>query len=478
MKTNTKVNFIYNSIYQLLLIILPLLTAPYVSRILGAEGVGIYAYTYSIAGYFVLFEMLGVKNYGNRSCARVQGDKGELGKTFVNIYALQIIVSVILMITYLIYSICFSKYRNEAIFQILYVLSGAIDISWFFFGIEKFKTTAIRSTIIKIISVVLIFTLVKDKNDVPIYILIIGGSALINQIVLWPFLKNEIILCSPTFSEIKKHIVPNLVLFIPVVAVSLYKIMDKIMIGNISTMVETGIYENSEKIIGIPMSLITSLGTVMLPRMSNLIANKEYDESKRLMSKSMYFVVMMGSAMAFGIASIAKSFAVMFYGEEFAGCGIVTLTLAPTILFICWANVIRTQYLLPSGMDKPYIVTVFSGAIVNLFTNFFLIPRLGAFGAALGTLAAEITVCVLQTLYVRKSLPINEYLKSGVPFIIIGLIMYIAVKLIDSTLSINNLIISILIQILVGGMVYVICTVCYLYKNNKEFLTSLVNLKK
>ena len=475
MKSKAITNYIYNSFYQILTIILPLITAPYIARILGAEGTGIYSYTYSIAGYYVLFEMLGVKNYGSRCCAEVQDNKKELGKVFVNIYATQFLVSCVFIAIYVVYACNMAVYKTAALFQLFYVISGMADISWFFFGIEKFKMTTIRSTVIKLISIVLIFAFVKDANDTGIYICIISASMLASQVALWPFLKNEIEWCKPDWSEMKKHLVPNLVLFIPVVAVSLYKIMDKIMLGKISTMSQTGFYENAEKIINIPMSLITSLGTVMLPRMSNLAATGEVEKSKDIIHKSMVFVMLLGSAMTFGIMGIANSFVPLFYGDEFVECINVVVILAPTIFIISWANVIRTQYLLPNKMDKLYILTVYMGAVVNIILNLCFIPVYGAAGAAIGTLVAEVAVAVLQTFYVRKHLPVMLYMKEGALCICLGGGMYVGVKLLEKIPEISD-IWTILLQIGIGGVLYCGILVLYLYKTKRELVRQFIGM--
>ncbi len=476
-KSNTIVNYIYNTIYQLLNIFLPLITAPYISRVLGANGIGIYAYTFSIASYYVLIEMLGVRNYGSRCIAMCQGDKKKLGVNFINIYFIQLCLSIAIFVVYLMYSICFAKYKSFAILQSYYVLSGLFDISWFFFGLEKFKMTTIRSCVVKIISVICIFVFVRDISDVNVYIAIISISMLATQMSVWPFLKQEIELCKPSWKELKKHILPNLILFIPVIAISLYKIMDKIMIGKLSTMAQSGFYENSEKIVSIPMSLITSLGTVMLPRMSNIIASGNTEKGKDVIRKSMIFVSFIGIAMVFGLMGISKCFIPWFYGNEFIPCIEITFILSPTIIFICWANVIRTQYLLPNKLDKSYIVTVFLGAAVNFVLNYILIPRYGAYGAAIGTLVAEIVVALMQTIYVIKFLPIVEYLKDGTPFALIGIFMFYIVNFIENMLNISYFG-RICIEIVVGASVYCFLSALYIKFMKKELYINIVSLLK
>lgn len=463
-------NFFYNSLYQIMAIILPFITAPYVSRVLGVEGVGIFSYTFSIAGYFVVFEMLGIKNYGSRTCAKVQNDKVKLGEAFVNIYFLQAIISIMVLITYILYCCFMAEYRVIALLQIMYVMSGSLDISWFFFGIEQFKTTAMRGIGVKVVSAICIFLFVKSIDDLWIYVVIISGSMLVSQTILWFYLKNQLIFCKPTWDNIKKHMLPNLVLFIPVIATSIYKLMDKIMIGFLSTMIQSGLYENSEKVINIPMTLITSLGTVMLPRMSNLVANNNENESRKLIRKSISFMILAGSAMVFGLVAVVEDFIPLFYGEEFGGCVQVVKILSPSILFVCWANVIRTQYLLPRNRDKSYIITVFLGAIVNFVINLFLIPQYGANGAAIGTLVAEAVVCITQSIFVCRELPILSYLKESIPYVIMGGIMFIMVSMVSSNVHCSKLV-KIVLEIAVGGCVYLLLFIGLLWMQRKKKLT-------
>ena len=375
--SNIRKNFFYNIAYQILTMILPLLTAPYISRILGTEGVGVYSYTYSVVYYFMLISMLGINNYGNRTIAKVRDNKQELNKNFWSIYSLQLINTGIMLFIYIIYLNAFNiENRNIATIQIIYLISTALDVNWFFFGLEKFKLTVTRNTIIKLLTVLSVFLFVKTKNDIWIYTVIMSVGTLISQGVMWFFLRKYIDFTKVNLKEIKKHIKPIIILFIPVIAVSLYKIMDKIMLGNITDMKQVGLYENSEKIISIITSLVTALGTVMLPRMSNLFANGEIEKGKKYITKSLEFIIIFSSALAFGIMSVADTFAPIFFGSEFTASGRIIQLLSITTIFISIANVIRTQYLIPREKDKSYIISVILGAIVNLIFNSLKINNL------------------------------------------------------------------------------------------------------
>lgn len=466
-KSNIKMNFIYNIMYQILILIMPLITSPYISRVIGAEGLGIYSYTYSIAYYFVMFSMLGINNYGNREIAKCRDDKKKLSKTFWSIYVIQLITSIISICAYVGYILVFdNEYELYALIQLLYIVSACFDINWFFFGLEKFKLTVTRNIIIKIISVCSIFIFVRKKEDLALYTIIMTSATLITQLTLWPFLRREIIFIQIKIKDVVKHIKQILILFIPVISVSLYKVMDKIMLGNMTNVTNVGLYENAEKIINIPLGFITALGTVMLPRMSNLVANGNNNKAKAYIDKSMQFVAFMSVPISLGIMAIAKDFAPLFFGQEFNKTGDIIIYLAITVIFISWANVIRTQYLIPNEKDKVFIISVVAGASVNLTANLLLIPYYETIGAAIGTIMAEFTVMIIQIIAVRKELNNKLHAKIFFIFFIKGLIMYIVV-IPFRYLNLSSWL-RIIIQIIFGIIIYFSLNYKYIISLLKE----------
>lgn len=451
MATSLKKNFLYNAFYNVLVLILPLVTAPYISRIMGAEKIGVYSYSYSVASYFGLFILMGLTNYGNRTIAGVKENKNELSRTFWSIYFMQIIMAIVVIIIYIFYVYFIASDKVMASIQLLYLISVALDINWFFFGMELFKLTVTRNTIIKLLNVTLIFLLVKSKNDIYIYGIIMTIGPLLSQLFLWIFLRRYIRITKITINDIILHIKPNLVLFIPVIAISLYTIMDRVMLGIMSTMKEVGYYENSNKLTQIPVMAITSLGTVMLPRMSNLVANGRNEETKKYIQKSLIISMFLSSSMAFGLSAISKEFVPFFYGRGFEKCINLIPVLLLSSIFISFANVIRTQYLIPYKKDNIYIVSFFLGAFVNMGINLLLIPNIQSVGAAIGTLCAEMTVCIYQVYMVKNEIRVLHYLKQGIPLMISGVLMYVIVINIP---FITNYIVTIIIKVVVGTIIY------------------------
>ena len=310
-----KKNILYNFIYQILVWILPFITAPYLSRVIGAGGLGTYSLSQTIAQYFTYLTLLGLTNYGNREIARVQNDKENRSRVFCEIYAMQLGCFVISCIIYAIYTVFFSVDFAAASIMWLWVISAVFDINWFFFGMEQFKLTVTRNAIIKLTTVILIFVFVKDHYDTYKYILIMAGGILASQMCLWPFVKRFIDFQKPTWQGIKKHIKPNLALFVPVIAISVYRLMDKVMIGYMASNTELGYYENAEKITTIILTLVSAVGTVMLPRMSALISDNNNETSKKYIDITMLIVIAYVNAAIYGIFAIGDPFCTMYFGE-------------------------------------------------------------------------------------------------------------------------------------------------------------------
>lgn len=469
-KSGTKVNFIYNMIYQVVIMVLPLVTTPYVSRILGAEGIGTYSYTYSIAQYFLLFGLLGVENYGNRSIAKVRENVETRNRVFSEIYSLQVLISAISVAAYLIYVILFAENSFWAFLQMFYVLSAVFDINWLFFGMEDFKLTVTKKIMIKVVNLICIFAFVKTADDLWKYILVLSAGHFLAQSSMWLFAKRYI---KFTFCRPKKtHFKEFLILFIPIIATSVYRMMDKVMLGSMSSMQQVGYYESAEKLITVCLCVISAFGSVMMPRMSNMLGKGKLEECKDLFVRSMEIAIFIGCAIAFGISSIADDFIPIFYGTGYEASILLTSMLAVTVLFITWACIIRTLYLIPAERNKIYIHSVILGALVNVVINGLLIPSYAAVGAAVGTIVAEITVAVYQTILVKKDLEIASCLRKGIPFVIFGALMWLVVK--SLPIHVDGRIVYLLFKIGIGAFVYLLCSLIYFILTKNQLLFSII----
>lgn len=422
-------NFAWNAAYQLLLILTPLLTTPYLSRVLGPEKVGVYSYTYSVASYFAMFGILGMAQHGVRAIAQAGDDRERRSRVFWSAWGSQLCVSVPVTVAYGVY-VGFDSFGGPIIGAVwaLQVLSSVIDVSWLYFGVEEFRLPTMRSFVTKLAGVAAIFLFVHGPDDLWIYCLSISGATFANAMLLLPFLWRYVDFVVPSWREVKAHFLPNLRLFAPVIAISLYTSLDKIMLGQISGMEQAGFYEYSEKLSKMPMALITAMGTVMLPHMTAKISEGKEEDALSLLGKSLWVMEGAAMCMAFGIAAISPEFAIVFLGEGYEACMYIMPIISIVIPIISASNVIGVQYMLPKCSDTAYTASVFAGAAINILLNLLLIPYLGAVGAAIATVAAEAAVLAVQCWVVRHDLPLLRYAKAVVPFSLMGLAMFVTVR--------------------------------------------------
>lgn len=451
-KSITK-NYIYNVIYQILTIILPIITTPYVSRVLGAENIGIYSYTVSITTYFITIGSLGLALYGQREVAYVQNDKKRYSKVFWEIVLLKIITLLFaLIIFYLSFVIRNNDYQIYYKILVLEIIGNLLEISWFLRGLEEFKKTVVRNILIKVISVTCIFIFVKTSEDLVKYFVIYVLSILIGNVSLWLYLPKYLVKIDKI--SLVRHIKPALALFIPQIAIQVYTMLDKVMIGTIiDNKAEVGFYEQSQKVIKMLLTIITSLGVVMLPRIANTFAKGDKEKIKKYMYKSFNFVCFMAFPMILGIIAVSDTFVPIFFGIGYEKVAILMKIISLIILFIGLSNVIGTQYLLPTKRQTEYTISVIIGAVINFCINILLIPNYGAIGASIGTVVAEGTVTIIQAIFVRKDFNFMKVIKKSKNYFIASLIMYVICILINY-IKVNSLLLIIL-QMSIGGISYI-----------------------
>lgn len=472
---SVKKNIIYNISYQILILIVPFITSPYVSRVLGPEGLGTYSVTTAIVKYFTLFALLGMSNYGNRTIAKNKDSKEKLSVTFWNLYYFQLISSSTVLMMYIIYLLVvgIDNYGLVSLCQIPYMLSCVFEIGWFFYGMENFKGIVTRNTVVKILTTIAVFAFVKERGDAWIYVLINSLSLLMGQLCLWPFVFKYVSWKKPNWSIIRSHFKPNCILMISVIAVSVYTLMDKIMIEWMTTTTEVGYYENTEKIVAIANNAAGAVGAVMLPRVSNLRASGSDDKVLSYISKSMKYIMLIAVALAFGIAGVSKSFSVIYYGKEFERCGTLLMMISPAIVFYAASNILRNQYLLPKDMDRVFVTATVSASILNFVLNSIFIPVYGALGAVIGTVGAQFGELAYQALKTRKELPIKKYILYVFPYICFGAIMFFACKRIEKIEGIS--VVSLITQIIVGGIIFLILVSIYFIITRDELFSSIIN---
>lgn len=466
-------NYIYNVMYQILVIILPIVTIPYLSRILGAENIGISSYTTSIAAYFILFGSLGVGLYAQREIAYVQDDIKKRSKIFFEIVILRFITMFISIVAFYISFASNGEYELYYKILLIQLISNCFDISWFFQGQEEFKKVVIRNIIVKFISIAAIFILVKTTEDLWIYMLILVASEFFGNLTLWLYLPKYIQKINIKELEIFKHFVPILSCFVPQIAIQVYTILDRTMLGALSdNMAEVGIYDYSQRIVKMVLLVVTSLGIVVAPRIANNFINGKNEEISQHIKNSINFVWFLGIPLMFGLITISSCFVGWFFGEGFEKMDVLIMVGSLIILSLGLNNVTGMQYLMPIKKQNIFTISVVIGAITNCILNFILIRYYGALGAIISSVVAETVVLLVHLIYMKNKISMTGWLKCSIKYWIAGIIMLVITLLINEKFveGIYNTI----LQVIVGICIYF--GVLYVLKD--EFFFRLVNSLK
>lgn len=446
-------NYLYNTVYQVLLLIIPLVTVPYIARVLGPDLVGINEYTNSWMTFFLLVGQMGISLYGNREIAYHRENTEERSRIFWGIEALQSLTMIVALVLYLTATILFSTtFQKYFLLQSFWIIAAGVDVSWYFMGMENFQRIVTRNLIVKIISVVLIFLLVKNHQDLGIYILILGLSNLVGNLTLWPYLKQEIKWVPFKTWKPFSHFYPSLLLFIPTITTQIYLVVNRLMLGRMSTQNQLGQFGNTDKIIKVILAVVTASGQVMLPHIANKFSNGDVKGIRSSLYNSFDFITALAIPMMFGIMAIGEPLAPWFLGRAFAPAGKLMMIESPILLFIAWSNVTGTQYLMPVNRTNEYTISVSIGAVVNIIANVFLISLWAAKGAALATVISEFSVTAVQLFYIRNTISRRKLFSSLWKYLICGFIMFVIVYRLSHMIrmSIANLI----IEILVGAFIY------------------------
>ena len=470
-------NYIYNMVYQVLTLILPLITTPYLSRVLGAEGNGIYSYTYAIVTYFILFGSLGVALYGQREIAYAQEYPKKRKRIFIEIVIFRFITIAIATIFYFFLFVKGAEYQIYYQILMLELIAAAFDISWFFQGLEEFKKTVIRNVLVRLCSVSLVFLLVKTREDLAKFTLIYSLADLIGNISLWLYLPKYFKGIKVDHINVRRHLPHIVMLFIPQIANQIYKILDTTMIGwLVNDKSETGYYEQGHKVIRLLLTVVNSLGIVMIPRMANAFANNDKKQIRTYMKMSFNFTFFLSFPIMFGIISISKAFVPVFFGAGYEKVSTIIYILSPMVLLMGLANVLGTQYLLPLKKQKEYTFSVTIGTIVNFVLNYIFITLYQSIGAAIATVLSQIVVDILQYNHVKREISVKQLIRLCWRYVFASLIMFMLCCIVKGILNIDAItqviynsaanmnlnkeylfnVISIIAQMFVGAVTYIV----------------------
>ena len=468
-KTSIIKNFMYNMVYEVLILVLPLVTTPYLSRVLGAETIGIYTYTYAILSYFILFGCLGISLYARRELAYVRDDLKKRNKLF---WELVIFRFITVTIASVIYYFTFALKGEYSLYYKLWLLelaATAINISWFFQAIEEFKKTVARNTIVRLASVLLIFIFVKSPSDLALYILIYGVADLIGNISLWFYLPKYMRGERVGRLTVMRHLPFVLLLFIPQIASQVWVILDKSMIGAmLEDKAELGFYEQAQKIVNVIITVITSVATVMLPRMANTYAKGDTKQLRDYLNKSLNFVSLLSIPMVFGLIAISKDFVPIFFGQGYDRVVGINYIVSCTIWLMSVITILGNQYLLITGKQKQYTITILLGLGLNAILNYIFIKLFKAEGAGVASVITQLLVITMQFGLIKNEIKVLDYLKLSIKYVIVSLIMFVVCFVVG---YFATGVTSIILQVLLGAVTYF----GILYFMRDEYLMMITN---
>ncbi len=468
-----KKNFIMNFIKILVNLIFPLITFPYISRILLPEGIGRVAFVQSVNNYFLLFINLGIPLYGIREIARVRNDKLEKSKVFSEILILNMLTTIIGIIFYFIFYQLNIITNDKEIFLIFstVLLFNFLSVDWFFQGIEDYKYITIRTIIIKIISFIFLIIFVKEKSDIYKYAIIVVfsliGSNFFNIIRALKLVKLEL-----KDLNIKRHLKGILIIFSMNLAISIYTNLDSVMLGSYGSKYALGIYSAASKMIHLILGIITSLGAVLLPRISNYISEKKEEEIKIILEKTFSFLIALIIPSIIGLYFTGNEIIRLFAGKEYMEAVITLKILSLIILFIGFSNFIGIQILYPRGKEKKVFYSVLIGAIVNFLLNLYLIPKYLQNGAAIATCIAEFMVIVVQIYLGNKYLNFKMFNWNNFKFLISSCIMGIVLYFIQDFKI--NILMSLIIKIILGSGSYILVLLILKEENLYEIIEKIL----
>lgn len=459
MAKSIKTNLIYSTLNTLLGVLYPLITIPYVSRVLQPEGFGLYNFLNSFIAYIVLFANIGISVYATKEVAKIRDDKDKRSQLTVEIFSLSILTMLIAFSSvFVLISFVDKIHEQKELFLImsLIVVFQPLGVNWFYQAMEDFEYVTIRSLIVKVIAFVLLFVFVRSKNDLIPYAMLVVFASCSNNLCNIIRLRKYISFKKIRFSELNiiRHLKPCLVLFVLDLLISIYTNMDILMLGFFKTDTEVGYYTIGVKITHLLLAIISTIGMTLLPRFSYLLKEGLNEEFNRLCVKSMNLCIGISLPIVFGLIAIANPVIPIVFGYEYMNSIAIVQIMSSIILIAGITNVLGIQILLPKGKEKIVIYSTLAAAIVNFILNMILIPVLSGIGAAISTVVAELVVFIVQFFVGFKFFPNNIFSKQILDFIFGSLIMSVFL-VVFRTLFIPP-IWSVLLCVTIGALLYFI----------------------
>ena len=403
---SVKLNMIMNAILTMSSFLFPLITFPYISRIILPVGSGKISFATSVVTYFSMFAQLGIPTYGIRACAKVRDDKVELSRVTHEILFINLITCVISYIVLFISIMFVPKFQEERTLLIIIsstILLTAIGVEWLYKALEQYTYITIRSIIFKFIALISMFILIHKQSDYIIYGGITIFASVASNLLNFLNLRKLIILKPVGGYNIRRHLKMIFVFFAMSVATTIYTNLDNVMLGFMKTDEDVGYYSAAVKIKNLVISVVTSASTVLLPRASYYVDKGLMREFYKITRKTMNCILLMAIPCTVYFMIYAKEGIFFLSGEAFAGAILPMQVIMPTLIFMGITNILGIQIMVPLGMENQVLNSEIAGAVVDLLINIVLIPKLGAAGAAAGTLAAECAVFIWQYAVLKET---------------------------------------------------------------------------
>ena len=402
-----KKNFVYNTILKMSGFIFPIITFPYVSRILLPLGTGRVSFAVSLIAYFTMLSQLGIPTYGIRTCSKVRNNRLELTRTAHELLGINLIMCVVSYMLLALALLLLPDLRRDRTLYVLIsstIILSSIGMEWLYKALEQYRYIAVRSIVFKLIAMAALFLLVHKNEDYVIYggISIFASSA--SNICNLINVRKYIDLRPVGNYDMKRHLKPVAVFFAMACATTIYTHMDTIMLGFLLTKSDVGVYNAAVRIKTLLLSVVTSLGAVLLPRSSYYIEKKMWKKFRVASRKSLNFVFILSAAFMLYFMLYARFGIMLLSGGYFEASILPMRIIMPTLLFIGVTNITGIQIMVPMGREKSVLMSEVAGLVINLILNTLLIPRMASTGAAIGTLVAEIAVLVVQYFALRKEI--------------------------------------------------------------------------
>lgn len=447
-------NYLFTVIYQLLIIITPFITTPYVSKVLKPEGIGIDAYVLSIVQLFVVFAVLSFPMYGSRQIATKQSLETR-SKEFWSIYLVQLVMSILTIVFYSAFIYTVDDYKMLFVIHIFTLISATIDVSWYFIGKEQIKSITTRNIIVRIVSIILIFTFVKEIDDLNKYIMINAITLFIGQLIMWIPLLKDISFIRISFREIKSHIGPIISLFLPQIMIQIYILVNKVVLGRVSGEVEVGYYNQADKVIRIALGFITSLGAVLLPRMAKEFSQGNIDSMKKYIKYALQFVLMITLPMTLGLIGIAPNFVSWFLGNDFKPVVNLLMIMSPVIFFVGLANIFGIQILVSTNQQNKYAIAITIGAILSLIANIIFVNHFASVATTWALLTAEASGALIQMYFARKYFDFKNFAGMFIKYFALSTLVFLSAITVDRFIHFNPLVVT-LLQLIIGIGIYIL----------------------